>query len=1410
MADMLSSAEREQRLERILADYLHAVEAGTAPDRASLLKQYPDLAGELHSFFRNRDAIEHMAEPIKQQVPEMETITPDGAASTGPGSTIRYFGDYELLEEIARGGMGVVYKARQASLNRVVALKMILAGQLASPEEVTRFHTEAEAAGNLDHPNIVQIYEVGEHQGQHYFSMRFVVGGCLTAKTKRDGTRLGKDDQRKAAEVVAKVARAVHHAHQRGILHRDLKPGNILIDEQGQPHVTDFGLAKRVEGDSALTRSGAIVGTPSYMAPEQARSEKVLTTGVDVYSLGAILYELLTGRPPFRAETPLDTVLQLLGQEPIAPRSLCPTIDRDLETICLRCLQKEPYNRYGSAAELADDLQRFQAGEPILARPVGRVERAVKWVRRNPVPAGAIAAVSLALVLGTVVSTYFAIEARTKADALAKKSDDLEKTASDLKRSRDEVEKKSEVLETTLARSLLRPLALEGGSKPLTEPEWDALRELATSRPGRLGYRFVEDATRAPVTSRQLRDRAAQALQAAVGLDLRQRDEVEKLLLTRLTDPALGAEQKWDLALTLAAWDGLSGTGAVGTARQLVAAMTATNDEAAFQRRAALPQLAQGLSVVAPRLEPRAAAQAVTALTQAMKDTGDPAALSSLAQGVSAMSGRLEPKDAAQAAAGAAAALTKAMQDPKNVYAMQPLVQGLSEVAVRMEPRDAAQAASALTQTMKANKNAYAVVQLAQGVSAMAGRLEPKEAAETAAALTQAMKDTKNANAVLQLAQSLSPVASRLEPKDAALTAAQATPALIQAMKNSGSSVNLEKLVQALSKMAAPLEPKEAAQTAVALTQAMTDPKSAFRAHYLAQSLSAVATRLEPKEAVAVLTQAMNDPKNAYQVPQLAEGLAAAATRLEPKEAAAMLTRAMKENKNFHAFHPLAQGLSVVALRLAPNEAAQTAAALTQAMKDTRNADVLSGLAQGLSAVAVKMDPKDAAAALTPAMMDPKNAFSLWHLAEGLLVATARLEPKEAAQAARQAAAAYTQAMKDPSNAYLLPQLAEGLSVVAGRLEPNEAAVTLLQAMTDPKYAVALRFLAHGLAAVAGRLEPKEAAKAAAVLLQAMKGNKDQYTLRQLAQGLAAVAVRLEPKEAAQAAVQAAAILIQAMKDTPSASLTQLTQGLSAVAARLEPKEAAQIAAELRQAMKDSKNQFALPQLAQGLSAVAARLEPKETAAILTQAMKDPQNAVALGQLAQDLAAVAGRLAPKEAAEAAAILTRAIRDPKNATALPGLAQGLSAVTARMEPSEAAQAAAILLSALTRATSPGDQQQLAQWFSMVLTGFSPAVQQQRSMAATAVAIGQPLPLLAFLQSATQSLPCRLSTQRLVELLKMPTCIGEGRRVVLDHLGNRYQRRFADQWKFVRYATEERLGLDFTSPPQRPETLAEGQP
>lgn len=332
--------------------------------------------------------------------PEAETLAPqpDSARLTpAPAAQrrLRYFGDYELLEEIARGGMGVVYKARQVTLNRIVAVKMILAGRLAGPDEVRRFHTEAEAAAQLQHPNIVAIHEVGEQDGQHYFSMDYVEGKSLAELA---GGR--PMPPVKAASYVRSVAEAVQHAHLRGVLHRDLKPSNVLVDESGRPRVTDFGLAKQVDRRLDATRTGAVMGTPAYMPPEQAAARRgEVGPASDVYSLGAILYELLTGRPPFRGESPMDTALKVLEQEPVPPRALNPLTPRDLETICLKCLEKNPLRRYASARELAEELGRFLDHEPIVARRASWARRAWSQARRRPWLLTGVATVGLLVLL---------------------------------------------------------------------------------------------------------------------------------------------------------------------------------------------------------------------------------------------------------------------------------------------------------------------------------------------------------------------------------------------------------------------------------------------------------------------------------------------------------------------------------------------------------------------------------------------------------------------------------------------------------------------------------------------------------------------------------------------------------------------------------------------------------------------------------------------------------------------------------------------------------------------------------------------------------------------------------------------------------------------------------------------------
>jgi eukaryotic-like serine/threonine-protein kinase len=358
----------------------------------------------------------------KGAIPEFTTRRADdfqsaasamAAARSGGSVAGRSFGDYELVKPIAAGGMGIVYLARQKSLRRLVALKMILAENLASPEDKQRFRKEAEAAAQLDHKGIVPIFEVGEHEGRPFFSMAYIEGGNLAARL-RDGPMPCEQ----AAAIVLEVTEAVAYAHQHGVIHRDLKPSNVLLDMDGHTRVADFGLAKLADGLSHLTLSGQVLGTPTYMAPEQAAGKAhAVGPAADLYSLGAVLYCLVTGRPPFQAATPIETLRQVVEQEPVSLRYLNGAVSRDLDTICRKCLQKEPAKRYPSAAALAGDLRRFLSGEPIKARPVGSIERLWRWCRRNPSIAGLTGGILVSLVMGIVAASYYAIQAQQKATA---------------------------------------------------------------------------------------------------------------------------------------------------------------------------------------------------------------------------------------------------------------------------------------------------------------------------------------------------------------------------------------------------------------------------------------------------------------------------------------------------------------------------------------------------------------------------------------------------------------------------------------------------------------------------------------------------------------------------------------------------------------------------------------------------------------------------------------------------------------------------------------------------------------------------------------------------------------------------------------------------------------------------------
>lgn len=376
----------------------------------------------------NPDLIEGL--PIKKLFESMSAMAgaPSEADSPSPGATL---GGYEIEEEIDRGGMGVVYKARQPGVKRTVAIKVLRSGGMAGEEELVRFESEAELLGRLDHPNIVPVYDVGESEGQPYFAMKYFEGGSLV---EREVDFVG--DEKRTVDLMVKLSNAIAEVHRRGIIHRDLKPSNILLDGDGNPHISDFGLSRLVEDDSQMTMTGSVMGSPNYISPELAAGESnMVTTAVDVYGLGAILYHCLTGRPPFEGNTPLEVLRKVTDGEPVRPTTHRSEVDRDLETICLKCLEREPGRRYSSARDLGEDLRRWQNGEPIEARPATGLERAVKWTRRYPWRAGMAAVLGFGAIIFVFTNLSYQRSLEESRDEALTAREHAEEVAAELEQS---------------------------------------------------------------------------------------------------------------------------------------------------------------------------------------------------------------------------------------------------------------------------------------------------------------------------------------------------------------------------------------------------------------------------------------------------------------------------------------------------------------------------------------------------------------------------------------------------------------------------------------------------------------------------------------------------------------------------------------------------------------------------------------------------------------------------------------------------------------------------------------------------------------------------------------------------------------------------------------------------------------
>jgi tRNA A-37 threonylcarbamoyl transferase component Bud32 len=926
---------------------------------------------------------------------------------------------YEVLGELGRGGMGVVYKARHVKLNRTVALKMVLAGGAAVGRLVIRFLAEAEAVAAVKHPHVVQVYEYGEAGGLPFMALEYLPGGTLADRLARGG-------RADLVAAVAKVARGVAAAHLLGIVHRDLKPGNVLFDDSGEPKVADFGLAK-LETGSDVTATGAVMGTPAYMSPEQAGGNtKFVGPQADVWALGVILYECLTGERPFRAEDSRGLLAAVMTADPPGPRSRAPSVPRDLELICLRCLSKAPHERYPTAAELADDLERFARHEPISIRPAGPLERAVKWVRRNQILAGALASVTLALVAGTAVSIAFALESQAEAARAEGEWQRAEGKAAELAKVNAE-------LEGSLADAILSPLTT--GDRyalvPLSPPEGSSLRRLAARRGTPVATRFLEQAARSPLGARQLAGRAEYAMHAAIGLDPDARDRADRLLLAGLADPATAAQQRLALATVCARWDSVS-----------------------------------------PELAGRAAA----ALVEAAPADGFAEVLRSMANDLEPLAARAGRERVRATSASAAALLVGALQRNEETLGPKPLADALVAASAGMGPGEAA---AILADAVGKTSDIYALRSLAERLVTVTAGLPPDEArplrARTLARLGEVMEKATIRIELGTLSRTIGWVAARVDPELARPACSGAAVRLVGLIGKEADAWTLMTLAEGLAAIAPGLEPDQAANaltTAVEqLTRAVCNPKRSalgFGPDTTAEGLAAVVKQLAPgrggpecSAAAAQLADALDQEAAAkspdpIKVAAMGLALVSVTSRLEPAEAAAacerangVLLAAMGRAKREHDVGLLGIAVGELAARSQPAAAAAACSRAADILIAAVRRTAFPGkLAAGLVSVSPRLEPGRAVALLAEAMSRTKDTGTLAEMAVGLGAVAARVEPRSAAAACTRAAELLGGSLREITDPARLRLPAEGLAAVVPFIDPETAAGFLLEAMS--------------------------------------------------------------------------------------------------------------------------------------------------------------------------------------------------------------------------------------------------------------------------------------------------------------------------------------------------------------------------
>ncbi len=1154
-------------LDAVIAAYMLAVEAANVPNRQELIDHHPEHADALRAFFADLDCVDRVASPLRIAAGPDETGAA-GANAHDPLPTVRYFGDYELLEEIARGGMGIVYKARQTSLNRLVALKMILAGSFASSRDVLRFRSEAESAANLDHPHIVPIYEIGEHGGQQYYSMKFVEGTSLAA--------CARGDLRAEVRGLVDVARAVHHAHQRGVLHRDLKPSNVLVDSQGSRLVTDFGLAKRLaSGDRTFTETGQVLGTPKYMSPEQAAGRKDLTVSADVYSLGVIIFERLTGQTPFTGDNPLTLLRQARESEPPRPSTIRPGLDRDLETVALKCLEKEPIRRYQAAEALADDLANWLDGRPITARPVGQAERFWRWCRRNPAVAGLTAAVALALVAGAVVSGFFAMaerRGRLRAELAEHEAIDA-----------------NDRTERTFAQSLARPLD-PNGDEPnhgtLSEQETGALWELSLNQGQPIGYRFLNEATRDPITLRQLRARSEPALVAAVGLDTSRRASASRLLSERLRDQDRPLWSKAELALLALELEDQPGAAPDDYAGIVVQALGADRPE--NLRTAWRNHLIDGSTRLEPRIAARLLAATMDRETSAEGRYQMASALTTVANG-------LERPEAELICGGAAQCLANALAQEEN-SGRHPLATALAELSAWLEPRQAGEMLiTALAR--ESNESApkwlwFADEAFMKALSTVTARLKPDEAApiygQEAKSLAAALVRTTNPGESKTLESELSIVLARLQPAQSARVSVEIAENLTVALARQTRPEVWHVLAGALGKLSAKLDPAGAArvcgQAARTLTAALERESNPDDWRTRVADLESWAMWLEPAEAsricgqvarllIPLSDQIRSTDNPGYYSPGF-QWISFVSSRMDPAEADSLLSAAVPRAENDHVRHELVLGLIILAGRRDAAEASKIYRQVARVSIDDlgRMTDVSAYpvLAADLVAAAGQLDKTEsaqhcaeAAKVLSAAFAQKKDDSSRYSIGTALASVSARLEPAEAARICGDAARSLAAELDREKDANARYYWAAGLVSLAGLNDQSDVSAALSAALVRE---INNNSLASALVSLAARSDPAQAAaiygQAARALASALEHEKDFGQYDSLSSWLETLLGRFGSPEAAPIYSQAVGTLSEAFAQWPGRHFGEkLGPRLSSFATRIPPAWGARILA---------------------------------------------------------------------------------------------------------------------------------------------------------------------------------------------------------------------------------------------------------